>query len=90
MRIEPEETEIVGKWMAVDDRVIEDEATKRIYALVRDHLQVVASSGWEKLFRDPTDGRYWEQTRPRSEVHGAGPPKLAVIDEQQARVKYNF
>jgi hypothetical protein len=39
MRIEPEETEIVGTWMAVD---------------------------------------------------GGGPPKLAVIDEQHARVKYNF
>ena len=39
-----------------------DEVTKRIQQLVRDYLKKVATdrTGWEVLYRDPGDGRYWE------------------------------
>jgi hypothetical protein len=92
MTIGSNETEIAGEWIVVGGRIAADETTKRIEALVREHLEpvAVAGGGWEKLFRDPTDGRYWEQTFPRSEMHGGGPPKLAALSEQEARAKYEF
>ena len=90
MTIRADETEIVGSWIVADGQVIASKTSKRIEGLVRKHLQLIASARWEGLFRDPDDGRYWERTFPESGMHGGGPPKLAVIDEQQARIKYKF
>jgi hypothetical protein len=90
MTIEPEETDIVGQWVVQDGRVIADEATRRIELLIKEHLEIVAACGWEQLFLDPTDGRFWERTFPKSEMHGGGPPRLTVIDEEKAHIKYHF
>ena len=45
---------------------------------------------WQLLYRDPKDGRLWEQTSPQGEMHGGGPPRLAVISEEEARKRYTF
>ncbi|MEW6301915.1 MAG: Imm27 family immunity protein [Verrucomicrobiota bacterium] len=87
MRLLPEEHELygftaAGQW---------DSATQsRIQQLVSQHLQRVgtADGGWSVLFRDPMDGRYWELTYPRSEMHGGGPARLAEIAQQQAMQRY--
>lgn len=34
------------------------------------------SGGWEHLFRDPADGRYWLLTYPFGALQGGGPPSL--------------
>jgi hypothetical protein len=47
-----------------------------------------AEGGWDWLFRDPGDGRLWEQTFPLGSLHGAGPRRLTVIDADAARHKY--
>jgi hypothetical protein len=43
--------------------------------LTRQHLRQIAvsegSGGWETLFQDPNDGRYWERTFPQSERSSA-------------------
>ena len=67
-----------------------DAVEARIRWLVSHRLRVVASSadGWDWLFRDPHDGRLWEQTFPLGSLHGSGPRRLAVIAEEQARAKY--
>jgi len=34
-------------------------------------------NGWDVLYLDPADGRYWERILPSSEMHGGGPADFA-------------
>lgn len=67
-----------------------DTVEARIQWLVAHRLQALgsASNGWDWLFRDPRDGRLWEQTYPLGSLHGAGPRHLAVITTVGAQAKY--
>ena len=88
--IGPEETDLDGRWEVVGDRVRANAISKRIWKLTSDYLQEIATdwSGWETLYRDPQDGRYWVLTYPQGEYHGGGPPRLTHISEDVARAKY--
>ena len=88
--IHPEEHEIVGHWDLVEGRIHADEAAVRIKRLIAEHLILVArdASGWDVLYRDPDDGRYWELTYPKSGMHGGGPPMLVCLDTERSRAKY--
>jgi hypothetical protein len=92
MMIDSNETRITAKWIVVDGRVRSDESEKRIHALIATYLQEIGKdgSGWEKLYRDPADGRYWELTFPQSELQAGGPPELRCIDESNALAKYSL
>ncbi|WP_262495014.1 Imm27 family immunity protein [Algoriphagus boritolerans] len=63
-----------------------DEICKRIEKLKSDYLIKVAvdETGWETLYQDPNDNRYWLLTYPNSEYHGGGPPTLKVITSIEA------
>lgn len=67
-----------------------DAVEARIRTLIDTTLIPLASTagGWDWLFRDPNDGRLWEQTYPLGSLHGPGPRRLAVMDERAARAKY--
>lgn len=84
------EMRIIGKSMLVDGRMSSDEAERRIDELVSTCLRYVAVdwSGWDKLYQDPTDGRYWELTYPQSHLHGGGSKELRCIDKSDASLKY--
>jgi len=94
MRLRPEETELVGKWIFDGKTTREDDTAQRIQHLTANALEQLAVSkaygAWETLFRDPTDGRLWERTYPQGELQGGGPPKLTIISETEARKKYDF
>lgn len=92
MKLQPHETDLVGKWIAEGGKVRADSTCERIKQLVAHSLQQVATdkSGWDVLYRDPLDGRYWEHTYPHGEMHGGGPPRLSVIGAEQARAKYQL
>jgi len=92
MSIDREEREIIGSWAMLNGRMTEDETCRRVRSLVETELQQVAttSDGWEKLYRDTKDGRYWEWFYPRSEMHGGGPPALRVLSPEAARQKYGL
>lgn len=62
----------------------------RIRALVNEELEKVgsASGGWETLYRDRRDGRFWELHYPQGEMHGGGPESLRLIDIADAAHKY--
>ena len=94
MKLKPEETELIGKWETVNGGVRGDGTCERIEWLKTNHLQEVAISkqwgGWETLFKDPDDGRYWEQTYPQSEVQGGGPPRLTHLSVEEAQSKYEL
>jgi hypothetical protein len=89
--LQSNETVVAGQWVAEGERVVANEACKRIEWLVTSRLERVPtqySSGWETLFRDPRDGRLWERTYPHGEWHGGGPPQLQVISSEAAASKY--
>lgn len=88
--IDPSETLLTGRWIAQGGRVVADDVSKRIIALTQSHLQKIGAddSGWNTLYRDPNDGRYWEHSYPQSELHGGGPPELRWLTAEEARQKY--
>jgi hypothetical protein len=92
VKLEPHETELVGKWVAESGQVRADGTTARIEWLTSDYLRKVVASmqsgGWDTLFQDPNDGRYWERIYPQSYMHGGGPPMLRLISIEQAKAKY--
>jgi hypothetical protein len=94
MNLRPDETELVGEWLFDGKTARSDDVSARIKYLTTHVLQKLAVSrlygAWETLFRDPSDGRLWERTYPQGERHGGGPPKLLVISDADARVKYDF
>ena len=79
--LQPHETILTGNWLFEGTSVIGDDVCRRIEWLVDSHLEKLAtdSSGWEALYRDPRDGRFWERTYPQGEMHGGGPPQLSVV-----------
>lgn len=85
------EQEVCGKWTFQQGTVIADDNCRRIELLITEHLKKVGSdaSGWDQLYIDPDDERYWELTYPDSEQHGGGAPRLKCITENEARAKYN-
>jgi hypothetical protein len=88
--IEPHEEQLTGGWVAEAGGVVGDPVTERIESLVAGYLQPVATdpSGWDQLYRDPGDGRYWELTYPQSGLHGGGPPQLTCLKLWQIADKY--
>jgi hypothetical protein len=88
--LEPTETDLIGSWVLGEDRRMRaDETCQRIEWLIRHRLERVAvgAHGWEVLFRDPRDGRFWERTFPQGEMHGGGPPRLTLVTQDEVREK---
>jgi hypothetical protein len=92
MQLRPNESDLRGQWVLVDGKIVKDEVSTRIENLTVKCLNRVKKdkSGWNTLFRDPSDGRYWELTYTDSEIHGGGPPQLTVIEGLLAVEKYNL
>jgi hypothetical protein len=89
-KIEPSEAILTGKWITQDGKMIEDTTCKRIHDLTTSYLHKIThdASGWETLYRDPADGRFWEKTYPQSHMHGGGPLQLQCLTIEEARKKY--
>jgi hypothetical protein len=87
-----DESVLIGSWIVKNNSVIADEVSKRIENLINNTLKMVGVSddGWEKLYIDPHDNRYWELTFPNNESHGGGAPKLAVVNIQSVKFKYHI
>jgi hypothetical protein len=81
---------LVGTWRDLGGRTEPDLTCDRIQWLLSERLERIAAdeSGWFTLWRDDRDGRLWELSYPQSELHGGGPPQLALLDRGVARLKY--
>lgn len=92
MKIEENETEIVGHLGFDGKRIIEDHQCKRIDWLIHHYLRKKANdkSGWNVLYQDPEDHRYWELSYPQGEMQGGGPPSLVWLTESEAIRKYSL
>jgi len=86
----PDEARLDAAEQSGPDASSGDEVDRRIFWLVRHSLRPVAmaNGGWDQLYRDPRDGRYWELTFPHGTLYGGGRRRLAVLTEQEARTKY--
>lgn len=90
MKLEPHERDLVGAWKLVDGTLAADTTAKRIERLIKNFLIELGAdpSGWDVLYRDPSDGRLWEVTYPQSESEGGGPPRLTHLSLDEAAKKY--
>ena len=90
--IGPEETQIVGGFEIENGSVKNDHQLNRIWTLITTYLlkKATAANGWEQLYQDPGDGRYWELYFPHGEMQGGGPSALRVIDPKAAKHKYQL
>ena len=88
--IDPTETLLTGRWIAQGGRVVADDVSKRIVDLTQSHLHKIGvdDNGWNALYRDPNDGRYWELSYPQGELHGGGPPELRCLPAGEAIQRY--
>ena len=86
----PDEHLLVGAWVEHDARTTHDEVDSRILWLVTRRLIACghAGGGWDQLYRDPRDGRFWELTFPHGSVLTGGPRRLEWVDASVAREKY--
>lgn len=87
-----EEFELNGKWLFLNNKLVEDETSNRINYLKNNYLNKVAisTSGWETLYHDPTDNRYWELIFSQSESHGGGASTLINVTKEIAIDKYGI
>ena len=86
----PDEHQLVGGWVEHDGGRALDEVDRRIFWLVTRRLipRGIAHGGWEQLYQDPRDGRYWELTFPEGSLHGGGPRRLEYITTALACKRY--
>lgn len=94
-KLEADEVELIGARIVGEKMETDAKACERIDWLLNNVLKIFGfseeSGGWDKLYRDPADGRFWLVTYPFSEMHGGGPPTLTNLslteDEARARFK---
>jgi hypothetical protein len=94
MALKPDETDLIGSWHKVANGIVGDSVEARINLLIGNDLKKIAvnpeSGGWEILYRDLHDGRYWELTYQHSEMHGGGPKRLTNLAVDAAIAKYRL
>jgi hypothetical protein len=90
MKLKPNEIELQGSWEFVGNSMKADNISERIENLVSSYLIEISEdeSGWNKLYQDPEDKRYWELSYPESEMHGGGAPLLKSLSLNEAKKKY--
>jgi hypothetical protein len=93
-KISPDETSIPGSTMKDGKMIVDRDACRRIDWLASDVLTKIGvgkeSGGWEKLYRDPADHRYWLLTYPHGELQGGGPPELKNVSLTEAELKEKY
>ena len=80
--------ELANNKLAVDQDVLDriNWLTDKVLVLIG----IEKVGGWEKLYRDPQDGRYWLLTYPFGELQGGGPPSLICKHFSESEVKSGF
>lgn len=86
------ETILIGSWLRDKNKVVADDVCKRIDWLKSNYLKKITTdeSGWEILYQDPNDKRYWILTYPNGDWHGGGPPTLQTLSQTEARTKFKI
>ena len=90
VKLKPEETLLVGKWLEMDGQVLGNKDCERIEKLIEKYLQLIGKddSGWVSIYKDPNDGRYWKLDFPQSHLHGGGPPLLKCVSKEEVKKEF--
>ena len=73
-------TFVYGGTEKTDEGPVKDQGWERVLKETDRMERLNASGGgWETLYRDPDDGRFWKLTFPKSYMHGGGPPALILV-----------
>tara|TARA_R110002124_G_scaffold274903_2_gene444983 strand:- start:147 stop:443 length:297 start_codon:yes stop_codon:yes gene_type:complete len=88
--LKPDETQIEGQWLFDGKTIKADSACERIDWLIKNNLKAIKTdkSGWNALYQDQKDKRYWLHYYPKSEMHGGGPPALKAISNNEASQRF--
>lgn len=92
MKLRPDEYKLCGSWILVGSSLVIDDVGKRIEELTSKYLTKLKTdpSGWNTLYQDSIDNRYWELIYPESELQGGGASTLQYITEEEAKNKYQY
>lgn len=92
MKLQPNELKLQGNWILENNKIKKDATAKRIEFLKDNYLIKIGidNSGWNTLYQDPFDSRYWELIYPNSETQGGGLPLLQYITDESAQMKYSI
>ncbi len=90
MMLHSSERDLLGKWILCEGVMLPDETSQRIDKLVSEYLEEIAvdATGWDTLYQDPHDKRFWELLYPESSTQGGGSPRLLNISSEYAKQKY--
>jgi len=90
--LKSDEIILIGSWKMENGKVVADEVCQRIENLVKNCLRKVAvdKTGWEMLYKDSNDYRYWLLTYPNSDWNGGGPPTLKMITQTEVTEKFEL
>jgi Immunity protein 27 len=90
--LKSDEIILVGLWKIDNGKVVADEVCQRIEKLVTNYLRKVNvdKTGWEILYNDSNDNRYWLLTYPNSDWNGGGPPTLKMITQTEITKKFEL
>lgn len=91
-KLDQNEIALIGDWIDQNGAVVADDTAKRIAYLTKDILKKIATSngGWNILYIDLDDSRYWELFYPHGEMQGGGPPSLRNLSQQEAKQRYKI
>lgn len=90
-KLSKDEAYLKCEWLFNKGKVTGNDTCERIEYLITTFEKLgTASGGWETLYKDNSDGRYWELTYEHSEMHGGGPQSLRNISEAEAKEKYKL
>lgn len=92
IKLGKEETLLKGTLINHLNLIKYDDVSNRVFSLVENYLTEVRvdSSGWNRLFKDPRDGRYWELFYSNGELQGGGAPTLKYLLKEEVIIKYNL
>ena len=79
--------------LAKNQLIIDQDIWDRINWLTDQVLVLIGIervAGWEKIYRDPRDGRFWLLTYPFGELQGGGPPSLVCKQFSELEIKSGF
>ncbi len=92
MELQPSESKLQGNWIFENNEIKKDVTALRIDYLKDNYLIKIGTdvTGWDILYQDPLDQRYWELVYPNSEMQGGGPPLLQHISIDTVKNKYHI
>ena len=92
IELKPDEILLIGSWKMDAGKVVSDEVCVRIEKLKNNYLKKVTvdKSGWETLYQDPKDNRFWLLFYPNSENHGGNSPTLKMLTQTEVTEKFGL